>query len=217
MHNSMKAIAKITLTIILIVGLTIFYFAKFTYIKSGQDRILFLNPFQPNQTYFDKNWKIAENKLNIGDSIEAEKYYRKALSFRGTFNEKQRENIYSDANDYWEYKLDKLLKYSFAYEFIGELDSAINCLSPGLISFEKWHYPIDKRFYQLTVKKKGIENTIAILEKGLSNIQKLDCYHCCSYFYMFDNYKIGVDEKEFEQAETDRKGLLRKLCDNYGI
>lgn len=213
----MRIFTKISLTIILTVGLTFFYFAKYTYIKSGEDRLLFLNPFQPNQKYFDMNWEIAENKLNTGDSIEAEKYYRKALNFRGTFNERQRENIYSDANDFWEYKLDKLLKYSVAYEFIGEIDSAITCLSSGLTSFEKWHYPIDKRFYYLIVEKKGREVTISTLDKGLSKIQKLNCYHCCSYFYLFDNYKIGIDEIEYEQAKTDKKGLLKKLCDKYGI
>lgn len=216
-HNSMKTKIKIIISVSLVGGLAIFYLTRYTYPKSGEDYLLYLNPFQPDQKDFDDNFKMAEQKLNAGDSLEAEKYYRKALEFRGTHNEKQRENVYSDANDYWEYKLDKLFKYSVAYEFIGEIDSAITCLSSGLTSFEKWHYPIDKRFYDLAVIKKGKTATISILDKGLSNIQKLDCYHCCSYYYLFDNYRIGVNESEYEQAKTDKKRLLKQLCDNYGL
>ena len=213
----MKNIIKIILGIILLGTLIFFYLIRYTYIKSGDDYLLFLNPFQIDQKDFENNIKKAKQKLIDGDSIEAKKYYRKALRFRGTHNERQRENIYSDANCYWEYKLDKLLKYSDAYEFIGEIDSAISCLSPGLTSFEKWHYPIDKRFYFLTVIKNGKHSTISKLNKGLSKIQKLDCYHCCNYYYELNNYKIGIDEIEYELAKTDKKVLLKELCDQYGL
>ena len=213
----MKTVIKIIIGIVLTGGLTFFYLVRYTYLKSGEDYFLYLNPFQPDQNYFDNNFNIAEQKLLAGDSISAKKYFNKALKYRGTYNEKQRENIYSDSNDYWEYKLDKLLKYSKAYESIGSLDSAISCLAPGLTSYEKWDYPIDRRFYKLVLKRKGKIATIKTLDNGLNKIQMLDCYHCCSYYYWFDNFKIGIDETEYEQAKNDKDGLLKQLCKTYEI
>lgn len=213
----MKTILKITISFIIVRGLAVLYLERYTYPKAGEDYLLFLNPLQPDQKSFEDSYKIAEQKLKAGDRLGAGKHYRAALEFKDTYNEIQRENIYSDANGYWEYKLDKLLKYSVAYEFIGEIDSAISCLSSGLTSLEKCNYPIDKRFYDLTKRKKGRKATISTLNKALNKIQKLDCEHCCSYYYQFGNYRIGVDESEYEQAKTDKKGLLKELCDNYGL
>lgn len=213
----MKTSLKIILGLGLLIGLTILYIARYSYIKAGDDTLLFLNPFQLDQKSFDDNYKKAESSLATGDTSTAKKYFEKALKFHGTFNERQRENIYSDANDLWEYKCDKRLKYSRAYDFLGQTDSAISCLSPGLTSFEKWHYPIDKRFFELTVKKIGRQKTIALINSGLDKTGKPDCYHCCDYFYKFDEFRIGIDENEFDLVKSDRKKLLADLCDKYGI
>lgn len=221
----MKRALIIIIFILLCVGLFFIYRSKYTYPKSGEDYLLYLNPFQETQADFETNYKIAEQKLQLGASNEAKKYYKKALEFRWTFNENQFENIYSDANGLWEYKLDKLLKFSKAYEFIGELDSAISCLTPGLTSI-KWEYPIEKRFFELTVKKIGKVKTISLITIGLNNTSRInkdscrecyECYYCCDYYYEFDKFKIGIDESEFEKIRTDKTTLVEELTGKYGI
>jgi hypothetical protein len=213
----MKTAIKIIIGFLLTIGLVLLYMTRYTYPKAGEDYLLFLNPFQADQKYFDNNFEIAEQKLKQGDTIEAKKYYCKALEYRGTQNEKQRENIYSCANDYWEYKLDKILKYSKAFEICGTLDSAIFCLEPGLTSFEKWHYPIDKRFFELTVKKLGKQKTLSLLDKGLNKIGKLECDHCCESYFKFDNFNIGICQTDPEQSWSNKNELLIQLVDTYGI
>lgn len=213
----MKTFLKIILGLGLLIALTIGYIARYSYIKSGGDTLLFLNPLQPDQESFNDNYKKAETALTTGDTLNAKKYFENALKFHGSFNERQRENIYSDANDLWAYKCDKLLKYSRAYDFLGQTDNAILCLSPALTSFEKWHYPIDERFFELTVKKIGLKKTIALINSGLDKTGKPDCYHCCAYYYKFDEFKIGIDEDEFDLAKTDRTKLIADLREKYGI
>jgi tetratricopeptide (TPR) repeat protein len=205
------------LRLALLIGLTILYIRRYTYIKAGGAEILFLNPLKPDQESFNNNYARAENAIKNGDTLNAKNYFKKALKYHGSYNEKQRENIYSCANDLWEFKCEKLLKYSRAYELCGQIDNAISCLSPCLTSFEKESYPIDERFFELTVKKIGRQKTIALINDGISNSGVLDCYHCYKYYYTFGQFQIGIAEFEFELAKSNRKKLIEGLVAKYGI
>lgn len=201
----------------LIFGLTFFYIGLYTYTKPSDDTLLFLNPFQPDQQSFSRDYAQAEKALKKRDTVTAKQYFERALRFHGSFNERQWENIYSCANDLWEYKCDKLLKYSRAYEFLDQTDNAISCLSPGLTSFEKCRYPIDKNFFKLTVKKIGLKKTLALINSGLDKTGKPSCYHCYAYYYEFDDFKIGIDQSEFDLTKSDKTKLIAELRDKYGI
>lgn len=221
----MKRALKIIILIFFSCGLFYVYRSKYTYPKSGEDYLLYLNPFQSTNEDFNSYFQIAEQKLRLGDVNEVRKYYVKALEFRETFNERQFEKIHSDANGLWDYKLDKFLKYSKAYEFIGELDSAISCLAPGMISL-KWESPIESRFFELSVKKLGKTETIRLISIGLNNIFKIDkdacnecyeCYYCCDYYYKFGRFKIGIYESDFIKTKTNKNDLIKELCEQYGV
>ncbi|MBA3682704.1 MAG: hypothetical protein H0W73_16315 [Bacteroidetes bacterium] len=72
----MKAFLKIFIGILLIGGLVILYLTKYTYSKADEAYSLYLNPFQVDQKYFDKNFETAEKKLRSGDSIAAKNILR---------------------------------------------------------------------------------------------------------------------------------------------
>lgn len=208
----MKTIYKIILVTLAFAVLGILYFFRYTTFKAGSDEILLYNPFTIDEVVFRDNYEKATGFLDNGDSTSAKKYFAKAIKYRGTHNEKVRENIYSCGNGFWEYKQDKLLKFSNCYANLGMLDSAMTCLEPALYNFERYHYPTEDQFFRLAIEKYGRDEVISELKSTLSNIQEIDCFMCSDYYFEFKGIKVGLDESDIETNEDE---LFEKLKKKY--
>ncbi len=202
----------------IILGIVIFtisgfmYFKKNFYIDAVDNEWLILNPLAPKQSDYDYYCLNADIYFKRGDSRNYKYFSSKILEFKDTHNEVQYERLFSCGNGYWEYKQKKLLNYSRSYEAIGNIDSAISCLKDGLFHFEKYKNEIDRRFFQLQIKKQGKDRVIEEISRGVNNIDKLDCFMCNNYYFKFEDYKIGIDLNN-----NDNDKLLSDLLMQYGI
>jgi hypothetical protein len=208
----MKTNYKIILVTLTLLVLGTFYFIKYTTRKIGSDKILFYNPFTIDENGFNKNYDKATELLKKGDTVSAKKYFAQAINYRGTHNEEVWEDIYTCGNGLWEYKQDKLLKFSNCFEQLGMLDSAMSCLEPALYNFEKYHYPTDEQFFRLAIKKYGKDEVIEELKVGIANIQKIDCFKCTDYYFQFKGFKIGIYEFSLN---VDKNTLFEKFKIKY--
>lgn len=208
----MKTIYKIILVISALAVLGILYFFRYTTFKAGSFETLFYNPFAIDEVVFRDKYEKAIDFLDKGDTASAKIFFSKAIKYRGTHNEEIRENIYSCGNGLWEYKQDKLLKFSKCYENLGMLDSAMTCLEPALYNFERYHYPTEDQFFRLAIKKYGKDEVINELRFALTNIQEIDCFMCSDYYFEFKGIKVGLD---LNDMETDENELFEKLKKKY--
>ncbi|QNR25107.1 hypothetical protein [Croceimicrobium hydrocarbonivorans] len=198
--------------------LGILYFARYTTIKSGSDEILFFNPFTIDEVGFRDNYETAIAYIKKGDNSTARKYFEKAIKYRGSHNERVRENIYSDGNGLWEYKQDKLLKFSHCYENLGMLDSAMTCLEPALYNFERYHFPTEDQFFRIAIEKYGKDEVINELVLALAHIQEIDCFMCMDYYIEFKGIKVGLDINDIEVDKNELfEKLKKKYCDQQSI
>lgn len=212
----MKWIIILLCTVFLGVAIIV-YIDNYTYTDIVDNELLFLNPFQPDEQDFRKYYSQATKAFARGDSKKAKGYYTKAVEYRNSWNEHQYKALFSCGINYWEYEIDKLLKFSVAYERLGEIDSAIACLAPGLTAYEKCNYPLDKRFFALMKKKHGKQQTIEYITAGLKKIQKLGGNRRCDYAYTVAGFSVGIAEYEATTARVNRQKLLRELLREYAI
>ncbi len=193
--------------------LGLWYFLNYVTIKADSGKTLFYNPFMIDEEGFSDNYEKATDLLTNGDTSSARIHFTRAIEYRGSYNERVRSNIYSDGNGYWEYKQAKLLKFSYCFEHLGMLDSAMNCLEPALYNLEKHHYPTEEQFFRLAITKYGKEEVIEELKAGISNIQKIDCFMCTDYFFKIKGVKLGLDESEYlKNNEVLFEDLKEKYC-----
>jgi tetratricopeptide (TPR) repeat protein len=209
-----KKVFKIIFGLVIVSGLSLFYLARYTSVKAGSDKMLFYNPFEIDEIVFKNNYNKAIEYQKSGDSIKAKEFFKKSIDYRGTHNERTREKRFSCGNGYWEYKQDKLLKYSTCYENIGQIDSAMSCLEPALYNFEKYHYPTEKRFFELAIKKYGKQTILEELAVAIKTTKEINCFMCTDYYFEFKGIKIGLDRDDVE-LKSDK--LLKRLTDNYKI
>lgn len=186
----------------------------------GIDKTLIINPFQIDKDDFENLYGRMKNDLTEADSTGAKSYAREMLSYRGSYNEKQRGAVFSDMNLAWEHTIKKDLKYSETYEVLGKSDSAISCLKRVMKVIEKdFHYnQVDKRFFSLLTKKLGETKMMALLEKSLQNIQKSGKeypYH--EYIYHIDGFEVGIEKEYYDSLTRDKAFITRELYDMYGL
>ena len=208
----MKNLYKIILVTLIFVVFGAFYFLRYTTFKHGSFDVLYYNPFTIDEVGFRDNYEKALDFLDNGDTTSAKKHFANAIKYKGTHNEKTRERIYSCGNALWEYKQDKLLKFSNCYENLGMLDSAMTCLEPALYNLERYDYPVENQFFRLAIKKYGRQEVISELELVLERIQKIDCFMCMDYYFEFKGVKIGVDNYDLE---TNKEFMIKTLTGKY--
>lgn len=209
-----KSLLKTLFGISIVIGLTFFYAIKYTSIKIGSGKTLFYNPFGIDETTFKQEYNTAVEYLKQNHPIKAAEHFGKAIKYSGTHNEKTREQLFSCGNDYWEYKQEKLLKYSNCYLNIGMIDSAMSCLEPALYNFEKRNFPTEKIFFSLAISKYGKEAVLKDLRIAIQNTKGIDCFMCTDYYFEFKGIKIGLDRSDTKlQSDT----LLKRLIDKYKI
>lgn len=206
----MKLIFKIALVTLTFVVIGRLYFVRYTSVKASSGKILFSNPFAMDEVGFSDNYEKAIGFFEIGDTVTAKRYFEKAIKYRGTHNEQVYENMYTDGNGLWEYKQEKLLKFSISFERLGMLDSAMTCLEPALYNFERYHYPTEEQFFRIAIEKYGRDEVINELKLASKNVHQIDCFMCSDYYFEFKEIKVGLDEDEM-----DSKALFEKLKEKY--
>jgi len=200
-------------SLITLIGSIIYYTEHYTLYDVVEDEMLFLNPFQPLKSDYDYYALNASIYLKKKDTANARYFFRKMLTYRNSFNERQYEEIFSCGNEYWEYKQKLQLKYSQAYEVTGQLDSAVSCIQLSLI-----HAPTTiERFIDLQLKINGKQKILQNIKNGMNHVGKLDCDMCDYGYYMFGKYKIGISPFEYELAQTNPEELYSGLLKLYGI
>lgn len=214
----MKKISFILIGITLLVGafFTWRYYANhYTLYDVVADGNIYLNPFQDLQKdrdFYALNIALFWSKK---DTVNTQYFSHKLISYRNSFNERQYEEPFSCANDYWTYKEKVLLEYSFAYNITNQYDSAASCLQPLLLGTRGPKGV--KTFFQLQITQKGRPAVIQEIKKGLNTTGTLDCYQCSEKYYLYENYKIGISTFELELWEKEPEKLLHELLMEYGI
>jgi hypothetical protein len=203
-----------------VVVLLTFQYKKYYQHCGGIDKTIIINPFQIDEDSFESLYRQMQNALAEADSESAMCCAKEVLSYRGTYNERQRSSIFSDMNLFWEHTIKKDLKYSAAYELLGKSDSAMSCLRRVLKVTEKdfRNQQVDKRFFFLLTKKLGKAEAVLLLEKSLQHIQKSGKkypYHELTYHIA--GFEVGISEEYYDSLKRDSTFIKRKLYDIYAL
>jgi hypothetical protein len=194
-----------------------YYVNHYTFYDVVEDGNIYLNPFQDLQKDRDFYEFNLAHYWNKKDTINTQYFAHKLVSYRNSFNERQYEEPFSCANDYWSYKEKVLLEYSFAYNITNQFDSAASCLQPLLLGTTGHSNKGIKAFFKLQVAQKGRAAVIQEIKKGLNTTGMLDCYQCSEKYYLYIQNKIGISTIELALWKKEPEKLLNELLMEYGI
>jgi hypothetical protein len=90
----------------------------------------------------------------VGDRKSAKVYFEKIIDYKRT-NRQEDLKYEDDMNFIYQYDDNTSILYSYAYEKLDKLDSAIGILKPLLKNPEVWGCKIQERYVQLCIKKYG--------------------------------------------------------------
>jgi len=200
----------IVLSGLLLMATTAYYFVGYMEYHPIKEEWLCYNPFQLSKQGFEACYTKGVNFLSAGDTATANAPFRKALTYRGSHNERTFNRWFTDGNDYWSYELEKALKYSACYEALGQMDSAMACLRDGLINIEKYNVPIEENFFRLAKLRYGRDEVLMEIAAGTQRIEALDCFMCQGSYFLFKGYRVGVVVDEDDTCDSLTQQVIRQ-------
>jgi len=193
-----------------LIAAAIYYFVACIEYHPIKEEWLCYNPFKLSKQGFEHCYSEGVTLRDAGDTVRANDRFQKALKYRGSHNERTFNRWFTDGNDAWTYALEKDLKYSACYEALGLLDSAMAVLRDGLINVEKYDVPVEENFFRLAIIKFGREEVLTEIQKGVKQVQPLDCFMCLDFFFLFKGYRVGIVPGADDTSDSLAQQVIRQ-------